>query len=136
MNKAMKKTVRCLKAISDSTRLKILKLLQKRTSCVCELTSVLGLAQPTVSRHLRILEDAGFVQSSRRGLRMDFMLTENDAPLAARQLMELVKEWHEHDPEINTLRDRLGATAAETRSDVPTRKKDEEKSRTVTEVSA
>ncbi|MBW1925950.1 MAG: winged helix-turn-helix transcriptional regulator, partial [Deltaproteobacteria bacterium] len=98
----MKKTSRYLKAIADPTRLKILKLLQHRTSCVCELTSVLGLAQPTVSRHLRVLEDAGFVESERRGLRMDYVLTEDDAPPMVRQLMGLVEEWHEDDQEIKT----------------------------------
>jgi ArsR family transcriptional regulator len=119
MNKSMKKTSRCLKAVADPTRLKILKLLQHRMSCVCELTSVLGLAQPTVSRHLRVLEDAGFVESERRGLRMDYMLTENDAPPMVRQLMGLVEEWHEDDPEIKILRDRLDVRVAEIYGSVP-----------------
>jgi ArsR family transcriptional regulator len=119
MNKSMKKTSKCLKAIADPTRLKILKLLQHRTSCVCELTNVLGLAQPTVSRHLRVLEDAGFVESERRGLRMDYMLTEDDAPPMVRQLMGLVEEWHEDDQEIKTLRDCLDVTVAEICGSVP-----------------
>ncbi|PXF54420.1 MAG: transcriptional regulator [Deltaproteobacteria bacterium] len=119
MNKLMKKTSRYLKAIADPTRLKILKLLQHRTSCVCELTSVLGLAQPTVSRHLRVLEDAGFVESERRGLRMDYVLTEDDAPPMVRQLMGLVEEWHEDDQEIKTLRDRLDVTVAEICGSIP-----------------
>ncbi|MCD6196980.1 MAG: winged helix-turn-helix transcriptional regulator [Deltaproteobacteria bacterium] len=115
----MKKTSRCLKAVADPTRLKILKLLQHRTSCVCELTSVLGLAQPTVSRHLRVLEDAGFVESERRGLRMDYMLTGDDAPPMVRQLMRLVEKWHEDDPEIKILRDHLDVTVAEICGSVP-----------------
>jgi len=119
MNKLMKKTSRCLKAVADPTRLKILKLLQHRMSCVCELTSVLGLAQPTVSRHLQVLEEAGFVESERRGLRMDYMLAEVDAPPMVRQLMGLVEEWHEDDPEIKTLRDRLDVTVAEICGSVP-----------------
>ncbi len=119
MNKSMKKTSRCLKAVADPTRLKILKLLQHRTSCVYELTSVLGLAQPTVSRHLRVLEDAGFVESERRGLRMDYMLTEDDAPLMVRQIMGLVEEWHEDDQVIKTLRDCLDVTADEIYGSVP-----------------
>ena len=115
----MKKTSRCLKAVADPTRLKILKLLQHRTSCVCELTSVLGFAQPTVSRHLRVLEDAGFVESERRGLRMDYMLTGDDAPPMVRQLMRLVEKWHEDDPEIKILRDHLDVTVAEICGSVP-----------------
>jgi ArsR family transcriptional regulator, arsenate/arsenite/antimonite-responsive transcriptional repressor len=35
--------------------------------CVCDLTAAFGLSQPTISHHLRILRDAGLVDSSRRG---------------------------------------------------------------------
>lgn len=123
MNKSMKKTSRCLKAVADQTRLKILKLLQHRTSCVCELTSVLNLAQPTISNHLRVLEDAGFVESERRGIRMDYMLTEADASPMVRQIMGLMKEWHEDDQVIKTLRDCLDVTVAEIYGSVPAKEK-------------
>jgi ArsR family transcriptional regulator len=112
MDRGLKQTARCLKAISDPSRLKILKLLQMRTSCVCELTAVLGFAQPTISRHLRVLEDAGFVHSRRRGLRMDYVLAGEDAPPIVKQLMGLIREWHESDPAIVALRERLKVVAS------------------------
>jgi hypothetical protein len=57
----MKAFIRVMKAASDPTRVKILKILEKRTMCVCELQTALGAAQSTTSKHLKILEDAGLV---------------------------------------------------------------------------
>ncbi|MGQ9499883.1 MAG: ArsR/SmtB family transcription factor [Dissulfurimicrobium sp.] len=102
----MKKLIRCLKAVSDPTRFKILKLLQHRKAYVCELTSVLGLAQPTISRHLAILEDAGLVTSKRAGLWMEYMLPENPASEAG-EVLGLVLRWQENSEEIAELRTRL-----------------------------
>ena len=64
----MKNFTDVMKALADANRVKIVKLLQHRTMCVCELQGVLGLAQPTVSKHLKILEEAGLVVSSKDGL--------------------------------------------------------------------
>lgn len=57
-----------LKAIADPARLRILSLLGARGEvCVCDLTNPLGLSQPTVSHHMRVLHDAGIVERERRG---------------------------------------------------------------------
>jgi len=59
-----------LRVLADPARLRILSLLQAQPSqeaCVCHLTDFLGLGQPTVSHHLRVLFDAGLVQRERRG---------------------------------------------------------------------
>ena len=53
----MKEFIRDMKAVSDPTRVKILKVLEKRMMCVCELQTALGAAQSTTSKHLKILED-------------------------------------------------------------------------------
>lgn len=53
--------------LGDSNRIKILLLLSKREMCVCEIESALKLAQPTVSHHLSLLEQAGLLQRSKRG---------------------------------------------------------------------
>ena len=57
----MKSFVKVMKAFSDPNRVKIIKLLQQKSMCVCELQGALNLAQPTVSKHLKILEEAGLV---------------------------------------------------------------------------
>ena len=55
------------KALSDRTRLRIVRLLMARELCVCEMMFVLGLAQSRLSHQLRILRDAGLVEDMRDG---------------------------------------------------------------------
>ena len=57
----MKEFVKVMKALADPNRVKIIKLLQQKVMCVCELQGALGIAQPSVSKHLKILEEAGLV---------------------------------------------------------------------------
>jgi ArsR family transcriptional regulator, arsenate/arsenite/antimonite-responsive transcriptional repressor len=49
--------------LSDRNRLRILKLLEQKPMCVCELTYVLGIRQPSVSRHLRKLKEVDLIDS-------------------------------------------------------------------------
>jgi ArsR family transcriptional regulator len=56
------------RALSDSTRLRILNLLRGGELCVCDLVAVLDLPQPTVSRHLSYLRRAGLVLARKEGL--------------------------------------------------------------------
>ena len=56
------------KALADPTRVEIVnRLIGASSTCVCDLTATFDLSQPTVSHHLRILRDAGLVESERRG---------------------------------------------------------------------
>ena len=68
----MKTFIRVMKALSDPNRIKIMKLLAEKQLCVCELTALLGVAQSTASKHLKILEDAGLVVSRRDGAWMNY----------------------------------------------------------------
>jgi ArsR family transcriptional regulator len=59
-----------LKALADPARLRIISLVaahEDSEACVCDLTDTLGLGQPTVSHHLRILVEAGYLTRSKRG---------------------------------------------------------------------
>lgn len=59
-----------LKAVADPTRLRLLSLIQATDggeACVCDLTAPVGLSQPTVSHHLKVLFDAGLVSREKRG---------------------------------------------------------------------
>ncbi|GAA4910580.1 metalloregulator ArsR/SmtB family transcription factor [Nesterenkonia rhizosphaerae] len=59
-----------IKALADPNRLTILSLIaagENAEACVCDLTGPLGLGQPTVSHHLKILVDAGLLTRERRG---------------------------------------------------------------------
>ena len=60
-----------LKALADPARLRLLSLIQSATdgeACVCDLTAPLGLSQPTVSHHLRILTEADLLEREKRGV--------------------------------------------------------------------
>ena len=70
----MRTVSRCLKAAADQSRLRILGMLKRKTLCVCEIAEVLGLAQSTVSRHLRVLEDCGLVDRRKEGLWVEYSL--------------------------------------------------------------
>src|SRR5437870_8375604 len=58
------------KALADPIRLQLVDVLRKHAGqvCVCELVPLFDLAQPTVSHHLKVLREAGIVDSERRGL--------------------------------------------------------------------
>ena len=61
---------RALRVLADPARLRILSLIQAQPdgeACVCHLTEPLGLTQPTVSHHMRVLLDAGLVAREQRG---------------------------------------------------------------------
>jgi ArsR family transcriptional regulator len=56
------------KALADPTRISIVnRLASADECCVCDLTEAFDLSQPTISHHLKVLRDAGLVESSRRG---------------------------------------------------------------------
>jgi ArsR family transcriptional regulator len=63
-------TSRVFKALADPHRVRIMNLLgnAKEPACVCDLTPELGLAQPTVSFHLKKLVEAGLLDRERRGV--------------------------------------------------------------------
>lgn len=73
----MEEFIRQAKAISDSTRARILKLLENGELCVCDIMEVLGLGQSTASKHLGILKTAGLVQSRKVGTWSYYRLSEN-----------------------------------------------------------
>ena len=58
------------KALGDPIRLQLVDVLRKHAGkvCVCELTPLFDVSQPTVSHHLKVLREAGIVDSERRGL--------------------------------------------------------------------
>jgi ArsR family transcriptional regulator len=66
------------KALADGTRLRVLKLLGRGELCVCEIAAALGLEQPRLSFHLRILKKAGIVIDRRQERWILYRLNEED----------------------------------------------------------
>jgi ArsR family transcriptional regulator len=59
-----------IKALGDPTRIQLLEMIRtapERAACVCDLTEPLGLSQPTISHHLKVLTDVGLLDRERRG---------------------------------------------------------------------
>jgi ArsR family transcriptional regulator len=69
------------KALADSTRLRILGLLQSGEICVCDIHGSLGLPQPTVSRHLAYLRRSGLVHGRKEGLWVHYRLASLPDPV-------------------------------------------------------
>jgi ArsR family transcriptional regulator, arsenate/arsenite/antimonite-responsive transcriptional repressor len=90
LSSTMKRTddpdVRLLQAIADPTRLAIVRQLASDGAvCACDFTSCCEVAQPTVSHHLKVLRDAGWVTTERRGTWIYYSL----APEAAARLRSI-----------------------------------------------
>ncbi|GAA1791587.1 ArsR/SmtB family transcription factor [Agromyces lapidis] len=61
---------RTIKALADPTRLRLLSIVaasEGQEACVCDLIEPVGLSQPTVSHHLKVLTESGFLTRSKRG---------------------------------------------------------------------
>jgi ArsR family transcriptional regulator len=99
----MKKFIKVMKALSDPNRVKIIKMLQQKMLCVCEMQSGLNIAQPTVSKHLKILEEAGLVGSTKDGLWVNYYLADGKESPYAASLLGNLRHWLNDHPEISEL---------------------------------
>ncbi|HAK60627.1 MAG TPA: ArsR family transcriptional regulator [Nitrospiraceae bacterium] len=74
----MNELVSIFKALSDETRLRIVKLLEQGELCVCDLVAALGMVQPKVSFHLSVLKEAGFITDRKQGRWIHYRLDDSD----------------------------------------------------------
>lgn len=82
--------IKILKAISDENRLRILVILnEKQNLCVCEIREIIGLSQPTISSHLRILENAGLINNSKDGKWINYRLN-SDLDIKVREFLNQI----------------------------------------------
>jgi ArsR family transcriptional regulator len=99
----MKDFVKVMKAVSDPNRVKLLKILQTRVMCVCEIQALLGIAQPTVSKHLKVLEEAGLVTFTKDGLWVNYQLADGGKSPYAATILGNLRHWLRDDLEIRAL---------------------------------
>ena len=95
----LRRTERIFSAAADPNRLRILKMLEVKPMCVCEITACLGIAQSSVSRHLSLLRDAELVVDRKRGLWVDYSLAERAEGMAA-AILRALRRWGRDDPQI------------------------------------
>lgn len=77
------------RALSDPNRLMILEMLQSRERCACEILADLEIVQSTLSHHMKILCDAGFVDNRRHGKWMYYSLSKEACEAAKKLLNEI-----------------------------------------------
>jgi ArsR family transcriptional regulator len=99
----MKSFLRITKALSDPNRVRVVKLLEDRSLCVCEIQQVLGLAQPTVSSHMKILEDAGLVVKERQGTWMIYSQATDSDSAYVRTMLQQLRGWLNDDAPLRAM---------------------------------
>lgn len=95
-----------MKALSDPNRVRVIKMLGAKELCVCEVRQLIGLAQSTVSKHLKILEEAGLVTYRKEGSWIIYRLTQGEESEYARVMLRNLKGWLTDDPELQEMLDK------------------------------
>jgi ArsR family transcriptional regulator len=67
----------CFRVLADSTRLRILRELKAKQTNVAEITQAMSVTQPTVSYHLKMLDDMGLITKERKGREIYYSFNEN-----------------------------------------------------------
>jgi ArsR family transcriptional regulator len=101
----MRELERVFKALGDRNRIRILKMLEAKPMCVCEITEILGIAQSSASRHLGLLRDTGLVVDDKDGLWVNYSLSRSTDDIIATILSGL-RRWGNEDPRIREDRSR------------------------------
>ena len=104
----MKDLIKAVKAISDETRIRILKVLLERECCVCEVMQALNISQSRASRNLGTLEGAGFVKSRRDGHWIVYSVNERMVNGYAASLIEMLRNSLLNEEMVLEDRKRLG----------------------------
>jgi ArsR family transcriptional regulator len=99
-----------LKAVSDPTRVRILKILESGEICVCQIIAVIALSQSTISKHLFLLRAAGLIKDRRDKKWIHYSLDGKSGNPYIRTLLRNVRKWLNDDPLI--LKDRERAAMA------------------------
>ena len=103
----MKEFLKVMKAASDPSRVKILKMLQQKVMCVCEIQTALHIAQPSVSKHLRIMEEADLVTHRKDGMWVNYRLSDGSTSPYVASLLGNLRHWLENDPDIAEIVNKL-----------------------------
>lgn len=96
----MEEKAKFFKILSDPNRLRILKMLQIKPLCVCEITDVLSLATSTVSQHLKLLKEYGFIIEEKDGKWVNYEIHPNPADKRISALLSSLDFWISDDTAI------------------------------------
>jgi|SRR3989304_9218267 len=103
----LKKITKVLKALADENRIRILYLLREKNGlCVCEIREIIGLSQPTISSHLKLLEGNGLVTFNKDGKWVNYSMNP-DLDIKLKQILEGIFSMMKRDNEIKEDRNRV-----------------------------
>ncbi len=74
----MEELIAIFKALSDETRLRILKILENGELCVCDICNALAIIQPKASFHLHVLKSAKLIKDRKQGKWMHYCISDDD----------------------------------------------------------
>jgi ArsR family transcriptional regulator len=106
----MRKLAKTFQALSDTNRIRILKMLEVRPLCVCEITEILQLANSTVSKHLSILRDVEFILDEKDGKWVNYSLNHKKSDIYVSKILPLISEWIPDDQVISDDRKKVKET--------------------------
>ena len=109
----MRDLVRVSKALSDETRIRMLKLLLEKDICVCEMQEIFPISQSQVSRNLRALMDAGLLKRWHEGKCVVYVADRANNNTFCRALLDILTASYNDDEAVSQDRRRLQKVIAE-----------------------
>jgi ArsR family transcriptional regulator len=103
----VRELLRVSKALSDETRVRMLKLLMEKDICICEMKRIFPKSESQISRHLKILMDAGFLRRWNEGRCVVYVADKDNSNKYCRALLEVLANSFEDDKQLSKDRERL-----------------------------
>jgi ArsR family transcriptional regulator len=106
----MRQHLKIFKALGDRNRLRIMKMLEVKAMCVCEITEVLNLAPSTVSKHLSLLHEADLIEDRKEGKWVNYSLPGKSRIPLVSDILKLIRFSLEDDSQIQADREKAKMT--------------------------
>lgn len=93
----VKEYIEMFKALADENRLRILCMLSCGELCACDIQDSLNLTQPTISHHMKILQQAGLIEVEKRGKWAFYAIKQNQIDALCRFIKDATSKAHEKE---------------------------------------
>jgi len=98
----LQEQTKIFKALADPNRIRIIKLLQQKSLCVCEITELLKLAGSTVSQHLNVLKSVDIILESKDGRWVNYSINPKPAEPITASILSMMHLWFNDDTVIKS----------------------------------
>jgi len=99
--------INVMKALADPNRVRILKILQHKALCVCEIQELFSIPQPTISKHMKVLEKAGMVKGTKDGLWVYYAVNYGSNNPYAAAILGNLQHWLSNDAVFKKIKIKL-----------------------------